>query len=56
MDWSSLITNKECVDQYTVWVWKDGQVKSQGRKFLVSDKNTLNKLVDIEQCLNHHIL
>ena len=45
-----------CSDQYAVWVWKDGQVKAQGRKFLVSDKNTLTKLVDIEPCLNHHFL
>jgi len=56
VDWSALIVNKGCVDQYSVWVWKDGQQKAQGKKYLVSDKNTLTKMVDIEPCLYHNFL
>lgn len=56
VDWSALIVNQGCVDQYSIWVWRDGQQKGQGRKFLVSDKNTLTKMVDIEPCLYHNFL
>jgi len=56
VDWSALIVNKGCVDQYSVWVWKDGQQKAQGKKYLISDKNTLTKMVDIEPCLYHNFL
>jgi len=55
VDWSALIQNKECADQYDIWVWKEGQQINQGKKFTVSDKNTLTKIVDIEPCLNHNI-
>merc|ERR1711892_1593139 len=56
VDWSTLIVNQGCVDQYSVWVWKDGQQQAQGKKYLVSDKNTLTKMVDIEPCLYHNFL
>jgi len=55
VDWSALIVNKECADNYDVWIWRDGQQKTQGKKFTVSDKNTLTKILDIEPCLNHNI-
>eukprot|EP00091_Calanus_sinicus_P020767 TRINITY_DN5876_c0_g1_i2.p2 TRINITY_DN5876_c0_g1~~TRINITY_DN5876_c0_g1_i2.p2 ORF type:complete len:151 (-),score=38.82 TRINITY_DN5876_c0_g1_i2:1023-1451(-) len=56
VDWSALIVNQGCADQYSVWVWKDGQQQAQGKKYLVSDKNTLTKMVDIEPCLYHNFL
>ena len=40
-----------CVDKYYLWVWKDGQQKGQGRKFIIPDKNTQTKIVDIEPCV-----
>ena len=45
-----------CADLYNIWIWKDSQEKGKGRKFTVSDKNTLTKIVDIEPCLNHNIV
>ncbi len=42
-----------CVDKYYLWVWKDGQQKGQGRKFIIPDKNTQTKIVDIEPCVFH---
>ena len=36
-------------------VWRDGQERGKGRKFTVSDKNTLTKIVEIEPCLVHNI-
>merc|ERR1712123_162280 len=56
VDWSTPIVNQGCVDQYSVWVWKDGQQQAQGKKYLVSDKNTLTKMVDIEPCLYQNFL
>ena len=43
-----------CVDKYYLWVWKDGQQKGQGRKFIIPDKNTQTKIVDIEPCVFHN--
>ena len=43
-----------CVDKYYLWVWKDGQQKGQGKKFIISDKNTQTKIVDIEPCVFHN--
>lgn len=49
------ISISRCADLYNIWIWREGQEKAQGKKFLVSDKNTLTKIVDIEPCLNHNI-
>ena len=44
-----------CAEVYNIWVWTHGQDKGKGRKFTVSDKNTLTKIVEIEPCLVHNI-
>ena len=51
----SLILVLRCAEVYNIWVWRDGQDKGKGRKFTVSDKNTLTKIVEIEPCLVHNI-
>ena len=43
-----------CADKYYLWVWKEGQQKAQGKKYVVPDKNTLTKIVDIEPCIYHN--
>jgi hypothetical protein len=35
-------------------VWKEGQQKAQGKKYVIADKNTLTKNVDIEPCIFHN--
>ena len=45
---------RRCADKYFVWVWKDGQQKGQGKKYVIPNKNTLTKIVDIEPCLFHN--
>eukprot|EP00090_Calanus_glacialis_P019961 TRINITY_DN3064_c0_g1_i2.p1 TRINITY_DN3064_c0_g1~~TRINITY_DN3064_c0_g1_i2.p1 ORF type:complete len:699 (-),score=174.03 TRINITY_DN3064_c0_g1_i2:66-2090(-) len=52
VDWKESIKNPSCVDEYYVWVWKQGQdKKTQGKKFTISDNKVTSKLVDIEPCV-----
>jgi len=54
VDWSTIIKRSRCVDKYFLWVWKDGQDKGMGKKYIIADKNTQTKVVDIEPCVFHN--
>merc|ERR1719233_177578 len=57
VDWNESIKNPSCVDEYYVWVWKQGQdKKTQGRKFTISDYKVTSKLVDIEPCVFYNFV
>merc|ERR1719312_98538 len=54
VDWSTIIKRSRCVDKFFLWVWKDGQDKGQGKKYIIADKNTQTKIVNIEPCIFHN--
>merc|ERR1719233_1454188 len=57
VDWKEGIKNPSCVDEYYVWVWKQGQdKKTQGRKFTISDYKVTSKLIDIEPCVFYNFV
>ena len=44
-----------CADSFEVWVWKDGQEKSQGKKSILTGHQTLKMEVSLEPCVFYNI-
>merc|ERR1719495_1545682 len=49
VDWQASISHPECADSFEVWVWKEGQEKSQGKKSILTGRMTLSEDVDLEE-------
>ena len=44
-----------CADSFEVWVWKEGQEKSQGKKSILTGHQTLKMEVSLEPCVFYNI-
>ena len=44
-----------CADSFEVWVWKEGQEKSQGKKSILAGHQTLKMEVSLEPCVFYNI-
>jgi len=55
VDWKASISHPECADSFEVWVWKEGQEKSQGKKSILAGHQTLKMEVSLEPCVFYNI-
>ena len=55
VDWTHLIRDEKCVDSYFVWMWKDQQIMTQGKKFTIKDFKTKTYTATIKPCVNYNI-
>jgi len=55
VDWQTTISHPECADSFEVWVWKEGQEKSQGKKSILTGHQTLKMEVSLEPCVFYNI-
>ena len=46
---------QRCADSFEVWVWKEGQEKSQGKKSILTGHQTLKMEVSLEPCVFYNI-
>jgi len=55
VDWQASISHPECADSFEVWVWKEGQEKSQGKKSILTGHQALKMEVSLEPCVFYNI-
>jgi len=51
VDWSKAIYNPACVDEYHLWMWKDGSTKQKGKKLTMRNNKVMDKEVDVPPCV-----
>jgi len=55
VNWREAIDNPECADKFDVWIWKEGQQKSQGKKTSIPGSQTLSVELTVEPCVFYNI-
>jgi len=55
VNWREAIDHPECADKFDVWIWKEGQQKSQGKKTSIPGSQTLSVELTVEPCVFYNI-
>ena len=52
VNWGTLIQNARCVDQFTVYYWPEGTLKTGARR-VTANNTAVSATVAVEACLNY---